>query len=103
MKLGAMTGFGCTQGIEPELWKKREQKESMRRVENKKRSGRTKSAAALPDRSANAEGWPKPNRADSGEKRRGPNDKFGKRFLCKRRDQNHLTRSRRNNSIYPLI
>jgi hypothetical protein len=39
MKLGAMTGLGCTQGIEPELWKKREQKESMRRVENKKRSG----------------------------------------------------------------
>jgi hypothetical protein len=59
MKLGAMTGLGCTQGIEPELWKKREQKESMRRVENKKRSGRTKSAAALPDRSANAEGWSK--------------------------------------------
>jgi hypothetical protein len=87
------------QEIEPELWKKGEQKEWVRRVENKQRSGRTKSATALPDRSANAESWPKPKRAGSGEKRRDPNAKLGKRSVCIRRDQDHLTRIIRTNGV----
>jgi hypothetical protein len=44
------------------------------------RSGRTISATALPERSANAEGWPKPKTEEAVEKRRNPSGRLEKRL-----------------------
>ena len=94
MRLGAITAHGLHLRDRTRTLEKRRAKKLSAARREQKAERQNQIREWQPNRSANAEGWPKPKRAGSGEQRCDPTGELGQRSVCMRRDQNHLTRTR---------